>query len=231
VCAGDCDNFDPNTYPGAPEQCDGKDNDCDSRIPLDERDSDGDGYRPCDNDCDDNDFFTNPGQDEWCSDGIDNNCNGDIDETGCICPDNDNDGFTAAFCGGTDCDDTNNAVYPGAPEECTDGLDNDCDSLIDCDDPDAVNCPPITDEDGDGYDIAGVCGDPDCDDTDPDVNPGADEVCDGKDTDCDGTIPWNDYDFDGDGYALCNGECDDRPDGADGIPGNAQSGTQSAVTE
>jgi hypothetical protein len=81
VCAGDCDNFDPNTYPGAPEQCDGKDNDCDSRIPLDERDSDGDGYRPCDNDCDDNDFFTNPGQDEWCSDGIDNNCNGDIDET------------------------------------------------------------------------------------------------------------------------------------------------------
>jgi len=46
----DCDDTDPSTYPGAPEACDGKDNDCDELV--DEglalytyfTDSDGDGY-------------------------------------------------------------------------------------------------------------------------------------------------------------------------------------------
>jgi len=40
------------------------------------------------------------------------------------------------------------------------------------------------DADGDGYWIAAG----DCDDNDPNVNPGADEVCDGIDNDCDGDI-------------------------------------------
>ncbi len=39
--------------------------------------------------------------------------------------DQDGDGFPAASCGGTDCDDTNAATYPGAPE-INDGLDNQC---------------------------------------------------------------------------------------------------------
>jgi|GEM_PF-4459271 len=47
--------------------------------------------------------------------------------------DNDGDGFDTAA---ADCDDSNDLVYPGATEYC-DGLDNDCDTLIDegCDEP------------------------------------------------------------------------------------------------
>ena len=37
----------------------------------------------------------------------------------------------------TDCDDTNNTIFPGAPEVCYDGLDNDCDGIID------NGCTPI----------------------------------------------------------------------------------------
>ena len=47
------------------------------------------------------------------------------------CPDDDGDGFRDSACGGTDCDDTSADVYPGAPETCRDGIDSDCDGLID----------------------------------------------------------------------------------------------------
>ena len=51
------------------------------------------------------------------------------------------------------------------------------------------NCQPCPDADGDGY-AAKTCGGTDCDDTDRDINPGADEICnDGKDNDCDGIHP------------------------------------------
>ncbi|RJR22461.1 MAG: hypothetical protein C4581_00970 [Nitrospiraceae bacterium] len=212
VCKNDCNDNDPTVYPKAPELCDGKDNNCDYVIPVNERDLDGDGYRSCGvpADCNDNDRFINPGTQEWCSDNKDNNCNGQIDEAGCICPDADSDGFTASYCGGTDCDDTNNTIYPGAPELCTDGKDNDCNGLKDCADPNAVNCPAITDADGDGFDIAGLCGTPDCDDNDPKVYPGAPEICDGKDSNCDGWKAKTDVDADGDGVPVCAGDCNDN---------------------
>ena len=70
-------------------------------------------------------------------DGIDNDCDGLIDEGF----DQDEDNFT--ICQG-DCDDSNNTVYPGAPELC-DGLDNDCNGLIDdnvIDGPELSVAPP-----------------------------------------------------------------------------------------
>ena len=115
------------------------------------------------------------------------------DEFSGECSDGDGDGFSDMACGGLDCDDTDVSVHPDAEEICDNGIDDDCDELIDQDDPD---CDCI-DLDGDGY------GDPasaecvfpqwDCDDTDPFVNPGAQEgpqtspyCSDGIDNDCDG---------------------------------------------
>ena len=51
------------------------------------------------------------------------------------CTDADHDDFFAqgAACGTpTDCNDANPAVHPGAPEVCGDGLDNDCNGVVDC---------------------------------------------------------------------------------------------------
>jgi len=110
VCGGtDCDDGDPNTYPGATEICDGKDNDCDGFIPpVDEGDLDRDGWMVCEGDCDDLSPFLNP-------------------------EDRDGDGWSLCD---WDCDDTRADVNPGViegedPDTCIDGIDNDCDGLID----------------------------------------------------------------------------------------------------
>ncbi len=98
-----------------------------------ENDNDNDTYTPCSGDCDDNDPGINPSIAEIC-DGIDNNCNGTIDEGF----DSDNDGYTA--CGG-DCNDTNDSINPSAAEICDDGFDNDCDGYIDTADSDCSDEP------------------------------------------------------------------------------------------
>jgi len=49
----------------------------------------------------------------------------------------------------------------------------------------------------------------DCDDTDPDRHPGAEEACNGLDDDCDGVVPIEEADDDLDEWRICEGDCDD----------------------
>ena len=76
-CDGDCDDTSADIYPGAPDLCDGvDDNDCDTVTDPMEEDTDGDGYSECDGDCDLDDNTVYPGADEICDDGIDQSCDG-----------------------------------------------------------------------------------------------------------------------------------------------------------
>ena len=98
-------------------------------TPVCDADNDGFYNSTCDgDDCDDDNEYVNTGAEEKCGDGIDNNCDGQIDE-GC-CNDLDNDNDTWSECDG-DCNDSNFAINPGATEECGDGIDNDCNGQID----------------------------------------------------------------------------------------------------
>jgi PKD repeat protein len=105
------------------------------------------------------------------------------------CTDLDGDGFAieGGGCGALDCNDADPSINPNATEFCGDGIDNDCDNLIDNADPLAVGCSRCLDADGDLFSPeGGSCGPEDCDDTDPAINPGAHESCeDGTDNDCD----------------------------------------------
>jgi MYXO-CTERM domain-containing protein len=159
---------------------------------------DGDLWSECDGDCDDDNADVNPGAEEVCDDGIDNDCDGrELDSS-----DSDLDGVSA--CDG-DCDDDDPDVFPGQEEFCN-NLDDDCDELVDED---------ALDLDLDGYDDC-----EDCDDDRDDVHPAAEELCDGLDGDCDGTVPADELDADGDTYLGCGGDCDDdsadvNPDGVE----------------
>ncbi len=273
---GDCDDTDEEINPAANEICDGIDNDCDTQI--DEgltfttyyTDADGDGYgtgvgqslcadpgagfATLDGDCDDTDEEINPAANEIC-DGIDNDCDTQIDEGLTFTTyytDADGDGYGTgvgqSLCADPgagfatldgDCDDTDEEINPAANEIC-DGIDNDCDTQID----EGITFTTYyTDADGDGYGTGvgqSLCADPgagfatldgDCDDTDEEINPAANEICDGIDNDCDTQIDegitFTTYytDADGDGYgtgvgqSLCadpgagfatlDGDCDD----------------------
>ncbi|MCB9851751.1 MAG: right-handed parallel beta-helix repeat-containing protein [Phycisphaerales bacterium] len=149
-------------------------------------DDDMDGFSPPE-DCDDNDEFVNPDAPEV-FDGVDNNCDGTIDEGF----DDDHDGFEDTATGGDDCDDTNEFINPGATEVC-DGVDNNCVDGID----------EGFDTDNDGYTTCNG----DCDDSRMDVNPDAMEICDGIDNNCDGNIDEG-CDLDHDGFNPPE-DCDD----------------------
>jgi len=185
---GECDDGNAATFPGAPEICDGLDNDCDTVVPANEADADADTFRVCDGDCDDGDPNTFPGAAEIC-DGLDNDCD-------TVVPANeaDADADTFRICD-NDCDDADPDTYPGAPELC-DGLDNDCDTVV-----------PANEADADA-DTFRIC-DNDCDDGNASSFPGATEICDGLDNDCDGSLPPDEADADGDSVSICEGDCDD----------------------
>ncbi len=143
-------------------------------------------------DCDDQRSDIVPSATEVCDD-TDNDCNGVIDDNAVDAldyfADGDGDGYGSTVvraCGleaglagiDGDCDDSDPATRPGAPEICGDSVRQDCSSLS------------IYDCDSDGFEDQ-ANGGTDCDDTRDDVFPGGTEVCDGHDNDCDG-------DFDGD---------------------------------
>ena len=142
--AGDCNDEDSNVFPGAPEQCNSFDDNCNGIVDEDVIssdyfvDADGDGYgdpstliNDCvapqgyileGGDCDDMNALVSPGATEECFDGIDNNCNAELDcmdlvscmevEATCwIC----GDGYIA---GDEECDDSNTMDGDGCSSLC-----------------------------------------------------------------------------------------------------------------
>ena len=231
LTADDCSDEDTAFHPGAEESdcADPNDYNCDGSTGY--ADADGDGYGACE-ECDDADPALNPAAEDVC-DGVDNNCDGTVDDgsagaltwyldldgdlygddasplTACTQP----TGFVAV---GGDCNDADTAYNPGAAEtDCADTNDYNCDGAS-----------GFTDADGDGY---AACAE--CDDGDATINPAGVEVCDGVDNDCDGTIDvaatdgstwFADADLDGygladtalvactqpEGYVAVDGDCD-----------------------
>ncbi len=185
----DCDDGDASVFPGAPERCNGVDDDCDGDIddsPVDPPtwygDADGDGF-----------------------------AGDELTEQACIQP----EGFSDTA---PDCDDLLSSVHPGADEGC-DGLDSDCDGVIPASEVDidgdgasacAGDCEPANDtvgadtvgyvdSDADGFagsTVGGTwCADmslllvsDDCDDLVATTHPFATELCNGVDDDCDGAV-------------------------------------------
>ena len=168
---GDCDDADPALRPDAIEICDEIDNDCDTLLDeLDDELEDGlVRYEDIDSD-----GWGSTVQRTLCEEEI-----GWISTSG-------------------DCDDADPALRPDAIEICKDGIDNNCNGVVDSD---SVDVPWYRDADQDGYgdtnDSQPACVPPegyvedatDCNDGASTVNPGVEETCNNQiDDNCDGGV-------------------------------------------
>ena len=215
----DCDDHDPDVSPGVNEGfcCstnidDEIDNDCDGRVdetPLLrgcrglEDDEDGDGYLD-EMDCEPATAAVNPGVTEGygcgpdMDDGIDNDCDDEVDEQGAC--DRDGDGVGV----GEDCDDQAWEVSPGLTESCC-ACEIDGPRWVDCNERDD-DCDGVTDEseacdcDAPDADFDRYREGDDCDDSDAAVSPAQRECC------CPGSGSWHCNERDDD----CDGEVDER---------------------
>ncbi len=173
----DCDDAQAAVHPGADETCNDVDDDCDGDAdndPIDgetffhDADNDGypgpldsivacgpppDGYYPqgmVADDCDDSNSAIHPGAEEVC-DGVDQDCDDQVDEgvTTVVYDDEDGDDYgetstehqgCADAPGVTDepgdCNDDAPEINPGADEICGNDVDENCDD-------EALSCPPI----------------------------------------------------------------------------------------
>jgi hypothetical protein len=202
----ECDDSLEATHPGAPEFCDGEDNDCNGTI------DDPSAV------LDPSAFFLDFDHDGFGDSGV--------SVSACLAP----SGYVADA---TDCDDSQAAVNPDAQEVCDAfGTDEDCDSLSDDADPDVSGQSTwYADADQDGHGDPGVtvllCVMPsgtvaladDCNDADAAYHPGAFETdcSDPNDYNCDGSSGFADLDQDGSPACL---DCDDG--NADAFPGGTE---------
>jgi len=189
----DCDDGDDRIYPGAPQICDGLNNDCaDDSWPgtagTNEADSDQDGFSECTGDCDDADASRWPGAVELCN-SIDDDCDSLIDEDG-LGEDSDSDGIHNV------CDNCRLDANSSQDDEDDDAVGDVCDNCQSAPNPDQAEL------DGDGLGDA-------CDNCPEDFNPeqensDTDEPGDACDN-CPSVVNRDQVDLDGDSEGnLCD---------------------------
>lgn len=158
-------------------------------------DNDGDGYTVADGDCNDNDVTISPAATETCDDGVDNDCNGFVDDGACsawaaekeLCAQtNGTWNECSAYCNPATCE---SAEFVACDALCTQmcicpkaaWLWDDSKGCISEEECDGANPPPV-DADLDGFTVAQG----DCDDNNPAIHPFSAEICNGADDNCNG---------------------------------------------